>query len=697
MKKWTKIHILGKPMDEQRDKFQLEQLKEKINYHNYRYHVMDAPVISDYEYDQMVGELTEIESKHPEWITPDSPSQRAGSAPSEKFTKIRHPRHILSLANAYNDTGVYDWVERIRKLDIRIDNSGYVVEPKIDGLTVVLHYQDGIFVQGATRGDGIIGEDITNNLKTVRSLPLKIPVDSRGPIPPSEFVVRGEAFISLDNFEKLNKKLEELGEAAYQNPRNTAAGALRQLDPKLTAKRPLAIMVYAILSEFNSKLITEMEQLRYLAELGFTIPESIECKDIKEAIAAYYKLLSNRDKMFYEADGAVIKLNNLRLAEGLGIVGKDPRGAIAFKFPAREATTNLLDIVVNVGRTGVLTPLALLDPIEVGGVIVKQATLHNFDFIKDKDIRIGDRIAIKRAGDVIPYVIGPIIDIRTGTERIYVPPELCPACHQNVEHIEDEVAWYCVNVSCPAQLIRNIEHFASRGAMDITGLGIKIIELMVTSGLVCDVADIYLLKRNDLLILEGFAEKKADNLLFAINSSRNRELNRLIFALGIRGVGEVLANELIHYYTDLENFSKSTITDLQNIEGVGPNIARSIVDWFDRPTNKKLLNKLKQVGVWPAVTRLQDRQKTSRQLEGMIFVISGTVPGYTRNELKEWIEEFGGKVTDTLSNNTNYLLIGDKPGSKLDKAYKLNVQVISIDDLKKLIGEVRDEADEGTR
>jgi DNA ligase (NAD+) len=674
-------------MDEQNSKFQLDILKEKINFHNYRYHVLDAPVISDYEYDQMVNELLEMESKHPEWVTPDSPSQRAGSTPSKKFTKIRHPRHILSLANAYTDAGVYEWLERIRKLDSRIDNSEYIVEPKIDGLTVVLHYQDGIFVQGATRGDGIVGEDITNNLKTVRSLPLKIPVDSRGPIPPYEFVVRGEAFISLDNFEKLNKKLEKSGEATYQNPRNTAAGALRQLDPKLTAKRPLAIMVYAILSEYNSQPITEKEQLHYLTELGFTVPESIECTNIKEAVAAYNQLLSNRDKLFYEADGAVIKLNNLRLAEGLGIVGKDPRGAIAFKFPAREATTKLLDIVVNVGRTGVLTPLALLDPIEVGGVIVKQATLHNFDFIEDKDIRIGDRIAIKRAGDVIPYVIGPLIDIRTGTERIYVPPVLCPECHQKVEHIEGEVAWYCVNVSCPAQLIRNIEHFASRGAMDISGLGIKIIELIVTSGLVSDVSDIYLLKRNDLLKLEGFAEKKADNLISAINLSRNRELNRLILALGIRGVGEVLANELIHYYYDLDKFSNTTVTGLQNIEGVGPNIARSIVDWFDRPANKILLEKLKQVGVWPAVTSLQDRQKKLRQLDDKIFVFTGTIPGYTRNELKEWIEGKGGKVADTVSKNTSYIIVGDQPGSKLDKANRLNIRVIDIKDLEKLIDE----------
>jgi DNA ligase (NAD+) len=372
-------------MEEQDLKNHLDKLQEEINFHNYRYHVLDAPIISDYEFDRLVGELLGIEKLHPEWITPDSPSQRAGAAPSEKFSKIRHPRPILSLANAYDDNGVYEWLERIRKLDSRIDKTEFVVEPKIDGLTVVLHYKDGIFVQGATRGDGIIGEDITNNLKTVRTLPLKIPIETKGPKPPSDFVVRGEAFITLENFEKLNKTLEESGEETYQNPRNTAAGALRQLDPKLTAKRPLTIMVYAILSEYDSLPITELDQLRYLSEMGFTVPEAIECKNIDETIVAYNQLYLSRDKLSYEADGAVIKISNLKLAEGLGIVGKDPRGAIAYKFPAREVTTTLLDIVVNVGRTGVLTPLALLDPIEVGGVVVKQATLHNFDYLKDKE------------------------------------------------------------------------------------------------------------------------------------------------------------------------------------------------------------------------------------------------------------------------------------------------------------------------
>jgi len=518
-------------------------------------------------------------------------------------------------------------------------------------------------------------------------LPLKIPIETEGPKPPSDFVVRGEAFITLKNFERLNRTLEESGEETYQNPRNTAAGALRQLDPKLTAKRPLTIMVYAILSEFDSLPLTELDQLRYLSELGFTVPEAIECKNIKETIGAYNQFFINRDKLSYEADGAVIKISNLKLAERLGIVGKDPRGAIAYKFPAREVTTTLVDIVVNVGRTGVLTPLAILDPIEVGGVVVKQATLHNFDYLKDKDIRIGDRVAIKRAGDVIPYVIGPIKELRTGKERKFVPPELCPACGQEVEHLKGEVAWYCVNVSCPKQLIRNIEHFASRGAMDINGLGIKIIELIVASGLVSDVVDIYKLRKNDLLKLDGFGEKKADNLLSAIKESKNRELNKLILALGIRGVGEVLANDLINYYNDLDELSNASFDDLNKIEGVGPNIANSIIDWFERSSNKKILEKLKIINVWPSVTKSNVQQKLEQHLFGKIFVITGTIPGYTRNEIKEMIEKNGGKITDTVSKSTNYIVVGDQPGSKLDKANKLNIQILTFGDLQNLIGE----------
>jgi len=430
-------------MDDQELRNHLDELKRQINYHLYRYHVMDSPVISDYEYDKLVKELFEIETKHPDWITPDSPSQRAGAKPLDKFVKVRHPAPILSLANAFTADDVYAWFERVSRLDSRVRSTGFVVEPKIDGLTVVLHYENGIFVQGATRGDGIIGEDITANLRTIRALPLKIPVDQKGPTPPENIVIRGEAFINIKDFERLNKRLEEAGQATYQNPRNTAAGSLRQLDPGLTATRPLTILVYAIVSASTPTPVSQSELLVYLRQLGFPIPESKYCPKIEDTINAYNQLIKNRDQLAYEADGAVIKIDDMTLAESLGTVGKDPRGAIAYKFPAREVTTQLRDIGVNVGRTGVLTPYAILEPVEVGGVIVKQATLHNFDYIRDKDIRIGDRVMLKRAGDVIPYVIGPIIDLRTGKEQIFEPPQNCPTCGEPVEHFEGEVAWYC--------------------------------------------------------------------------------------------------------------------------------------------------------------------------------------------------------------------------------------------------------------
>ena len=674
-------------MDSQDLLNRLEELRQGINFHNYRYHVLDAPIISDYEYDRLVIELKEIESQHPDWVTPDSPSQRAGAAPLEKFSKIRHPKSILSLANAFNEDDVVAWFDRISKLNNHVEETSFVVEPKIDGLTVVLHYKNGVFVQGATRGDGVVGEDITANLKTVRTLPLYIPTDTKGRKPPSEFIVRGEAFITIDDFEKLNKRLEEAGENTYQNPRNTAAGSLRQLDPGLTAKRPLTILVYAIVSVDDGLPTTQLERLRFLSDLGFPVPEAKICNTIKETIIAYNQFLNKRDELAYEADGVVIKINNLPLADQLGIVGKDPRGAIAYKFPAQEVTTKLLDIGVNVGRTGVLTPFAVLNPVDVGGVIVKQATLHNFVYIKEKDIRIGDRVAIKRAGDVIPYVIGPISDLRYGDEIIFVPPNACPTCGQLVEHLEGEVAWYCVNTSCPAQLIRNLEHFASRSAMDITGLGIKIVEQLVVSGMVKDVSDIYSITRNELLDLDGFAEKKADNLLEAINESKNRKLDRLILALGIRGVGEVLASDLANNYYDLDKLAYASISDLQQIEGVGPNIAQSIVDWFSRQTNRNVLEKLRQAEVWPHEKLTDSHLIEKERFSGMTFVITGTIPGYTRDEIKQQIAENGGKVTDSISKNISFLLVGEQPGAKLDKAKKLEVPLLDIQGLIKLINE----------
>jgi DNA ligase (NAD+) len=675
---------MGNHVDLEQLRSRLEYLRREINFHNYRYHVLDAPVISDYEYDHLVLELRQLETEHPEWITPDSPTQRAGAPPSEKFAKVRHPAPILSLANSFDADGVRSWYERICKLDERVEKAEFVVEPKIDGLTVVLHYREGIFFLGATRGDGEIGEDITANLRTIRSLPLRLPVDPNGPRPPSYLVVRGEAFIPIEDFQRLNVRLAEAGEKTYLNPRNTAAGSLRQLDPAITAARSLTLLTYAIVTGEGTFPNTQWERLEYLHSLGFPVPQARYCRNLEAAIEARADLVEQRDNLTFEADGAVIKINDLSLADDLGFVGKDPRGALAFKFPAREVTTNLLDIGVNVGRTGVLTPYAILEPVEIGGVIVKQATLHNFDYIAEKDIRIGDRVAVKRAGDVIPYVIGPIEDLRRGDEQTFVPPQNCPACGQPVEHFEGEVAWYCVNSACPAQLIRNLEHFVSRGSMDIVGLGIKIVEQLVAADLIHDVADLYTLKREDLLRLEGFAEKKADNLLTSIMTSKSQPLARLINALGIRGVGEVMSTDLARFYYDLDTLSQATLDDLQRIEGVGPNIAQAIVDWFSQLTNRRLLEKLREVDVWPKTEISATRKEGA--FTGKTFVVTGALSGFTREGIKEYIQNMGGKVTDSVSKNTTYLVVGESPGSKLDKARSLGVLILDEDGLRKLAG-----------
>lgn len=669
------------------DRQEYQDLVQTLNFHSYRYHVLDTPLISDYEYDKMLKRLMELEAEHPDWILPDSPSQKAGGTVLDKFSKVQHPGAVLSLANGFGAQDVRAWYGRILRLDERVAQTGFVVEPKIDGLTVVLHFQDGRFVLGATRGDGVIGEDITANLRTIRVLPLTIPVHSDGQKPPSRLVVRGEAFMNLRDFEALNQRLQEAGEKAYLNPRNTAAGSLRQLDTALTASRPLRLLTYQILAADGPVPETQWETLVYLKELGLPVTDQAAyCKNIEEAIEVCEGWIEKRDTLAYEVDGAVIKLDDLRLAADLGVVGKDPRGALAFKFPAREVTTRLLNIGINVGRTGVLTPTAVLEPVEVGGVVVKQATLHNFDFIFEKDIRIGDRVLLKRAGDVIPYVIGPVIEQRDGSERVFEPPAACPACGQPVEHIAGEVAWYCVNAACPAQLVRNVEHFVGRGAMDIVGLGIKIVEQLVETGMVKDVADLYTLTKEDLLKLEGFADKKADNLLSAIQDSRQQPLSRLITALGIRGVGEVMAADLTETYSDLDALSQTTLEALQKIEGVGPNTAEAIVDWFARPANQKVLRKLKAAGVWPKAER-SSAAAGAQTLTGLTFVVTGTLESFTRESVKEFIKQHGGKVTDSVTSKTDYLVAGESAGSKLEKARILNVPVIDEAGLRSMAGE----------
>jgi DNA ligase (NAD+) len=689
----------------------LEELRKLIHYHNYRYHVLDAPVISDLEYDRLLAELKQLEGEHPELITPDSPTQRTGASPSEKFEKIQHPTPILSLANAFGAEEALAWFERIKKIDDRVERTKFVVEPKIDGLSVVLHYEDGIFIKGATRGDGQTGEDITTNLRTIRSIPLHIPVSGQLEIDdahtksnentlfssrssrkllnsslqvPRQLVIRGEVFINIKDFEKLNQHLEESGEKTYLNPRNTAAGSLRQLDPALTANRPLTILTYQILHSDGPVPFTQWESLEFLQALGFPVTNSARrFDDIHAAIAFTEKWESRRDDLPFEADGMVIKIDDLRLFTDLGVAGKDPRGAVAFKFPAREVSTTLLEIVVNVGRTGVLTPQAILEPVEIGGVIVERATLHNFDYIVDKDIRPGDRVLIKRAGEVIPYVIGPIKDLRAKGIKPYIFPTICPACQQPIEHLEGEVAWYCVNAACPAQLVRNIEHFVSKSAMDITGLGIRIVELLIQEGLIKDVADLYTLEKKTLLKLDGFADKKADNLLRSIAKSKQQTLANLLTALGIHGVGEVSAKDLSQIFPSLDLLSSASLEKLQNIEGIGPNIAAGIVDWFGRDHNHMLLEKLKSAGVWPVADSKISTQK-SDVLEGLTFVITGTLAGFNRESIKEFIEQHGGKVTDTVSKKTSYVVVGENPGSKLQKARSLDISVIEENDLRKM-------------
>ncbi len=675
-------------MDAKQAAARIRELRQEINFHNHRYHVLDSPLISDNQYDKLVQELRALEAAHPGLVTSDSPTQRVGGAPVERFPRVAHPAPILSLSNAFAAEDVCAWEERLRKLDPRVAAAAYVVEPKIDGLTVVLHFENGLFVLGATRGDGQVGEDVTANLRTLRSLPLRIPVDPKSTRrAPRRLVVRGECFFPVKEFAALNERQAAAGEKTFVNPRNAASGALRQLDPRLTAARPLDLLCYAIVAiEGEPAPTTQWETLALLRELGFPVTgEAARCANLDAALRTYSRAVEKRDGLPFEADGLVIKIDDLALAGSLGVVGKDPRGAIAYKFPAREVATRLNDIGVNVGRTGVLTPFAILEPVEVGGVTVSKATLHNFDFIAERDIRLGDQVMIKRAGDVIPYVIGPITEARSGGERRYAPPKVCPSCGEAVERLEGEVAFYCVNASCPAQLIRNLEHFASRGAMDIEGLGIRIVEQLVAAGLLRDVGDIYKLNAKSLLGLEGFAEKKAQNLIQAIEASRSQPLTRLIGALGIRGVGEVVAADLAAHFGRIDKLQAASVDDLQQVEGVGPNIAEAVVDWFTRKPNRRMLDKLRAAGVWPTAAV----GKAGGALRGMTFVVTGTLPILSRDEAKALIQENGGKVTDSVSKNTSYLVVGESPGSKLEKARMLGVKILDEAGLRKMIGRSR--------
>ncbi len=668
----------------------LRELREQINYHNYRYHVLDDPVISDAEYDRLIADLKAIEAEHPEWITPDSPTRRVGGVASEKFAKVSHPAPVLSLQNAFDRAGVQAWRTRISKLVPDGRKVAFTVEPKIDGLTVVLHYHDGVFVQGATRGDGEIGEDITPNLRTVKAIPLRIPVagaqrKKSAASLPARLVVRGEAFITIADFEELNKSQEAAGERIFANPRNAAAGMLRQLDSRVTAMRPITLLTYAIVAADGDAPRSQWAVLEYLRALGFPVTDIARRFDSLDAAIAYAEAWADqRDELAYEADGMVIKIDDLDVQAGLGVVGKDPRGAIALKFPAREATTQLLDVGINVGRTGVLTPYAILQPVVVGGVTIERATLHNFDDIARKGIRIGDRVIVKRSGDVIPYVAGPVLGARTGKEKKIVPPKTCPFSGDKIRRVEGEVAIYCPNRDCPGRLDRQVEHFVSRGAMDIDGLGEKIVQQLIEAGLVRDVADLYALRRDDLLALEGFAEKKADNLLAAIAASKQRPLDRLIVALGIRHVGSVAAEALAAHFGSLDKLLKAGEAELTALDGIGPTIAASIVEWSSHPRHRALVEKLKRARVNPKTKTRAAADVSGGRLSGKTFVITGAL-SRPRDAIAAMIKSAGGKVADSVSQKTDYLVVGESAGSKLARARSLGVTILDETALERLL------------
>lgn len=671
------------------------RLRRALNFYAYRYHVLDDPVISDAEYDSLMAELVRLETAHPELVTSDSPTQRVGGSVADRFVKVRHPQAMLSLSNAFKPEELRAWRDRLLRLlpETSAPNLAYVVEPKIDGLTVVLHYEQGRFVLGATRGDGSEGEDITANLRTVRGLPLVIPVDTAAQLAaPARLVVRGEAYVTVQDFERFNAQQLAQEGRTYANPRNFAAGSLRQLDASISAGRPLRLWAYQVVSlEGGPRLTTQWDALHYLRDLGFpviTLGGPIRLfQDFDQVVDYVVDFENRRQELPYETDGLVIKVNNLALHEELGAVGKEPRWATAYKYPAREAVTRLLDIAVNVGRTGTINPYAVLEPVAVGGVIVRNATLHNADYIAERDIRVGDQVAVKRAGEVIPQVLRPLVELRTGDEKVWTMPSHCPVCGEPIQRAPDEVAYYCVNSACPAQLVRGIEHFVSRGAMDIEGFGIRQAELFVQLGLVRSLADIYYLHEHEasLLAMEGFGEKRVHNLLTAIEESKQRPFARLLTALGIRGVGSVVAATLAAHFGSIDAVMAAQMADFEQVSGVGPVLAANVADWFSHVPNREVVERLRAAGVTVAVPAAAVASGEPQKLAGLTFVITGTLPGMSREEAKAVIEAHGGKVTDTVSKKTSYLLRGENPGSKVDKAARLGVAQISLDGLLALV------------
>ncbi|MFH1258754.1 MAG: NAD-dependent DNA ligase LigA [Elusimicrobiota bacterium] len=658
---------------------QIEKLRQLIRHHDYCYYLLNQPEISDQEYDRLLQKLIELENKFPQFVTPDSPSRRVGGQPAEGFSTHPHTVPMLSLDNTYSLEEVEEWDKRAAKL-LPGEKREYVVEPKIDGAGVSLVYGDGLFGLGLTRGDGQTGEVITPNLKTIKTIPLRLFGAA-----PQRLEVRGEAYMSIKKFQVLNEERKKNAEPLFANPRNAAAGSLKLLDPKLTAQRRLNCFIHTLgVVEGGGGYQTHDQFLQAMKKMGLPVnPDIAVCQGLEEVFKLCREWETKRDNLAYEIDGVVVKINSFDQQRRLGTTMKSPRWAIAYKFAARQATTTVKNIIVNVGRTGVITPAAELEPAACAGVIISNSTLHNFDEIKRLDIRIGDRVIVERAGEVIPKIVKVIDSLRTGGEKRFSIPEKCPACGSRIsKEKEEDVGYYCLNPSCPAQLERGLIHFASRDAMDIEGLGEAVVSQLVVKQLVKDFADIYYLKKEDFLPLELFAEKKAENLVQGIGKSKGQPLARLIYGLGVRHIGEKASELLAKRFITLGTLSKASMEELQTINGIGPIVAESAVKFFSLSSVQKLLEKLARAGV----NFLQPTTSSAyRPLAGKTFVFTGALKNYSRSEAENLVKSFGGEPVSSVSPKTTYLVAGEDPGSKYAKARKLGVKIISEEEFLELV------------
>jgi len=668
----TKSHDLEK---------ETARLRDDIRHHEHRYYVLDDPEISDAAFDKLMRRLQEIEREHPELITPDSPTQRVGGQPAEEFAKVRHSAPMLSLDNTYSVEELRDFDRRVRELSGRREVP-YVAELKLDGLSMALTYENGILTRGVTRGDGITGEDVTANVKTIRSVPLKIDSAKHAGIGnPQRFEVRGEVIMTHKAFQAANAQREAAGEALFANPRNAAAGTIRQLDPKVVAERKLDIFLYYLLVDGHPPLVEHWKVLEAIKDLGFKVnPYRRLAKSFDDLLGYIQEMEPQREKLEYEIDGVVVKVNEIELWDELGVTAKSPRWAIAFKYPAQQATTVVNAIRAQVGRTGTLTPVADLEPVDVGGVTVSHATLHNMDEIERLGVRIGDTVLIQRAGEVIPQVLKVTKHDAAGRE--FKMPKNCPVCGGDVIRVEGEVAYRCVNAACPAQLKESLLHFAARHAMNINGLGEALVDQLVDKKMVHDVADLYTLTEEQLENLERMGKKSAQNVLEEIEKSKKAELARVIFAVGIRFVGERTAQLLARHFGSLDKLAQAAPEELYEVEEIGPKVAQSIVEFFREERNREVIEKLRKTGL----EFEQKRHRAGGKLSGKQFVLTGTLPNYSRDEAARMIEEAGGRVTSSVSKKTDYVVVGAEPGSKLEKARSLGVETIGEQELLNLLG-----------